>query len=100
VAYGRLGGKASSPGIVFLNCRLDDVTLVPTIRKPFDVLAEGLISKNSRDDSCCTFVDENPGLGLVLTLLPKSYEFSGEQLAQFVRPGLYSKRGLKGKPLE
>ena len=26
--------------IVFLNCRLDDVTLVPTIRKPFDVLAE------------------------------------------------------------
>jgi site-specific DNA recombinase len=25
--------------IVFLNCRLDDVTLVPAIRKPFDVLA-------------------------------------------------------------
>ena len=36
--------------IVFLNCTLDDVTLVPTIRKPFDVLAEGLISKNSRGD--------------------------------------------------
>ena len=36
--------------IVFLNCVLDDVTLVPTIRKPFDVLAKGLISKNSRDD--------------------------------------------------
>ena len=36
--------------IVFLNCRLDDVTLVPTIRKPFDVLAEGLLSENSRDD--------------------------------------------------
>jgi site-specific DNA recombinase len=34
--------------IVFLNCRLDGVTLVPTMRKPFDVLAEGLISKNSR----------------------------------------------------
>jgi site-specific DNA recombinase len=34
--------------IVFLNCILDDVTLVPTMRKPFDVLAEGLISKNSR----------------------------------------------------
>ncbi|MFI4874732.1 MAG: recombinase family protein, partial [Blastopirellula sp. JB062] len=33
--------------IVFLNCTLDDVTLVPTIRKPFDVLAEGLISKES-----------------------------------------------------
>jgi site-specific DNA recombinase len=33
--------------IVFLNCRLDDVTLVPTMRKPFDVLAEGLISEKS-----------------------------------------------------
>ena len=28
-----------------LNWRLDDVTLVPTMRKPFDVLAEGLLSK-------------------------------------------------------
>ncbi len=36
--------------IVFLNCVLDDVTLVPTIRKPFDALAEGLISKDSRGD--------------------------------------------------
>ena len=36
--------------IVFLNCRLDGVTLTPTIRKPFDVLAEGLVSKNSRGD--------------------------------------------------
>ena len=34
--------------IVFLNCRLDDVTLVPTIRKPFDVLAEGLLVQSSR----------------------------------------------------
>jgi hypothetical protein len=30
--------------------RLDDATLVPTIRKPFDVLAEGLVSSNSRGD--------------------------------------------------
>ena len=36
--------------IVFLNCSLDDITLVPVMRKPFDVLAEGLISKNSRAD--------------------------------------------------
>jgi site-specific DNA recombinase len=36
--------------IVFLNCRLEDVNLVPTMRKPFDVLAEGLISKNSRGE--------------------------------------------------
>jgi len=36
--------------IVCLNCRLDDITLVFEMRKPFDVLAEGLISANSRDD--------------------------------------------------
>ena len=36
--------------IVCLNCTLDGVTLVPTMRKPFDVLVEGLISKNSRSD--------------------------------------------------
>ena len=36
--------------IVFLNCTLDDVSLCPTIRKPFDVLAKGLISENSRGD--------------------------------------------------
>lgn len=34
--------------IVCLNCTLDGVTLVPTMRKPFDVLAEGLISEKSR----------------------------------------------------
>jgi site-specific DNA recombinase len=36
--------------IVFLNCRLDDVTLVPSIRKPFDLLAEGLLTETSRGD--------------------------------------------------
>ena len=36
--------------IVCLNCRLDGATLVPEMRKPFDVLAEGLVSKNSRGD--------------------------------------------------
>ena len=34
--------------IVFLNCRLDDATLVLTIRKPFDILAEGLSVSSSR----------------------------------------------------
>ena len=33
-----------------LNIILDGVTPVPTMRKPFDVLAEGLVSENSRDD--------------------------------------------------
>jgi site-specific DNA recombinase len=36
--------------IVCLNCRLDDTTLVCQMRKPFDALAEGLISKDSRGD--------------------------------------------------
>lgn len=36
--------------IVCLNFSLDGVTLVPEMRKPFDVLAEGLVSENSRDD--------------------------------------------------
>ena len=36
--------------IAFLNCRLDDATPVPTIRKPFDVLTEELSSEKSRGD--------------------------------------------------
>jgi len=36
--------------IIGLNWRLDDVSLCPVIRKPFDVLAKGLLSKESRGD--------------------------------------------------
>jgi hypothetical protein len=36
--------------IICLNFSLDGVTLVPTMRKPFDMLAEGLDLKNSRGD--------------------------------------------------
>jgi site-specific DNA recombinase len=36
--------------IVFLNCRLEDANLVPTMRKLFDVLVEGLLQKDSRGD--------------------------------------------------
>ncbi len=36
--------------ILCLNLSLDGVTLVPTMRKPFDLLAEGLISKETRGD--------------------------------------------------
>jgi site-specific DNA recombinase len=36
--------------IVFLNFVLDDVTLVPTTRKPFDMVAEGLLVSSSRGD--------------------------------------------------
>jgi len=36
--------------IICLNFSLNGVTLVPTIRKPFDVLAEGLLLGKSRGD--------------------------------------------------
>ena len=36
--------------IICLNFRLDDVTLVPTIRKPFDVLAKGPLVQSSRGE--------------------------------------------------
>ncbi len=36
--------------IVCLNCSLDGASLVATMRKPFDLLAKGLVSKDSRDD--------------------------------------------------
>ena len=36
--------------ILCLNWTLDDVSLVPTMRKPFDLLVKGLVSKDSRGD--------------------------------------------------
>jgi site-specific DNA recombinase len=42
--------KRRTMEIGFLKCRLDDAILVPTIRKPFDVLAEGLSVSSSRAD--------------------------------------------------
>jgi hypothetical protein len=36
--------------IAFLNCRIGDVTFALEMRKPFDLLAEGLLSEKSRGD--------------------------------------------------
>ncbi len=36
--------------IICLNFRLDGATLCPTMRKPFDIVAEGLVLNNSRGD--------------------------------------------------
>jgi hypothetical protein len=47
---GDYGVKRRALETVCLNFRLDDRSLVPTMRKPFDVLTEGLISKESRGD--------------------------------------------------
>ncbi len=40
--------------IVCLNCELVDTTLVPTMRKPFDVLVKGLFVQSSRGDKIRT----------------------------------------------
>jgi hypothetical protein len=40
--------KRRNPEIVCLDCKLDGASLVPRIREPFDLLAEGLLSENSR----------------------------------------------------
>ena len=45
-----VGAKRRLLEIVCLNFILDDVTLVPTIRKPFDVLAKGLSVSSSRGE--------------------------------------------------
>jgi len=64
--------------IVCLNCRLDGATLVPEMRKPFDVLAEGLVSKNSRGDRRCTFPDQLSETGLFSRAISQVVEFTAE----------------------
>jgi len=66
--------------IVFLNCRLDAATLVPTIRKPFDVLAEGLVSKNSRGDRRWTFPNDLTGMRLFHAAIALARPFAAEEL--------------------
>jgi hypothetical protein len=45
----RLSTNQSNPPC-FFECVVPAATLVPIIRSPFDFLAEGLVSKNSRGD--------------------------------------------------
>ena len=45
-----IAGRREILESVCLNRTLTDATLVPTMRKLFDVLAEGLVSENSRGD--------------------------------------------------
>ena len=58
---------------VCLNCRLDDATLVCEIRKPFDVLAEGLISEKSRGDRRWTFPNDLANERLLALAIAKSF---------------------------
>src|SRR3954469_24454208 len=47
------------------------MNIVLTMKKPFGVLAEGLLSSNSRGEPLCTFVNEIFGLPLALTVFPQ-----------------------------
>ena len=64
--------------IVCLNFRLDDVTLIPTMRKPFDVLAEGLILNESRGDRRWTFLNDLTGMRLLQLAIAQVQEFSAD----------------------
>ena len=65
--------------ITCLNFSLDGVTLVPTMRKPFDMLAEGLDFKNSRDDRRLTFPNDSAGIGILWFALSQTLAFSADK---------------------
>ena len=44
-AYAENEAERRVQEIVLVNCRLEDANLVPTMRKPFDAIAEGLLSE-------------------------------------------------------
>jgi len=52
------------------------VPFVPTMRKPFDVLAEGLVSENSRGDPRLTFPNQPGGPDLLWLTLPQALTFT------------------------
>ena len=66
--------------IICLNCTLVDASLVVTMRKPFDLLAKGLVSKDSRGDPRRTLVYESAEVRLLMQVLPESVEFSDENV--------------------
>jgi len=78
--------------LIGLNWTLQGRKLMVTMRKPFDLLAEGLLLQNGRGGRTWSFVNETPGQRLVLGLLPQAITFEGDEILQLVAPGLYSKR--------
>lgn len=68
--------------LVFISFRLVDLTLVAEWRKPFDVLAEGLDSEDSRADWRCTFPIDSFD-HVKRRLMATSVHFRGEQLYTF-----------------
>ncbi|QGJ68646.1 Resolvase [Planctomycetales bacterium 10988] len=71
--------------ILCLNWTLDDVTLAPTMRKPFDLLAKGLVSKDSRGDRRLTFLNDFSGQSLFWLAMSQSLDFQADTFFQLSR---------------
>jgi site-specific DNA recombinase len=77
--------------IICLNWTLDGVTLVPQMRKPFDVLVEGLLVSSSRGDTPLPLVNETKGIRLIRRMLPKLVVLQRDAILRHVEPGQYAK---------
>lgn len=64
--------------ITCLNFSLDGVSLVPTMRKPFDLLAEGLDLKNSRGDWRCTFPNDPSAPDMLWRVISQTLNFTAD----------------------
>jgi site-specific DNA recombinase len=62
--------------LVFSNFKLDGVTLCSEIRKPFDVLAKGLVVPSDRGDRRLTFPNESVKGSLLLQAITQRFEFT------------------------
>ncbi|MCA9054936.1 MAG: hypothetical protein KDA75_13940 [Planctomycetaceae bacterium] len=63
---------------VCLNRTVSDLSLCLEKRKPFDIFAERLVLKNSRDDRRLTFPSDSPGTRLLWRVLSQTREFSAD----------------------
>ena len=64
--------------IICLNWTLDGVTLVPQIRKPFDILVEGLLVSSSRGDRRFTFPNDSSNLRLFWSAIAQTVELQAD----------------------
>ena len=66
--------------IICLNWTLDGVTLVPQMRKPFDMLAEGLLVSSSRGDRRLTFPNDMGSLRLFWLTIAQTVTFTADAI--------------------
>ena len=71
--------------LVFLNFRLNDVSLVYEMRKPFDALAKGLLVPSSRGDRRWTFPNESAGQSIFLQAITQTTVFTADEFGEPLR---------------